>query len=109
MKSVKEKIIRHIGPALELGSASVSRANKWQVLTHALMLLAPDVSRDVERLSKTLATTVSDFGVEAAVVQMGTVRLREVVPWFQVRVDKEAPEPLAASRISTSSASQGEI
>ena len=57
------------------------------------MLLAPDVSRDVERLSKTLATTVSDFGVEAAVVQMGPVRLREVVPWFQVGVDEEAPEP----------------
>ena len=95
MMAVNQKIIVHIGPALELGSGRVSRANKWQVLTHALMFLALEPSRDVERLSEMMVGTVSDFGVKAAVTQVGPTRLREVLPWFQVGVDEEAPEPPA--------------
>ena len=91
--AVHQKNNTHIGPALELGGGRVARANKWQVLTRAMMLLALELSRDVEKLSNIMVGTASDFGVEAAVVQMGPVRLREVVPWFQVRVDEEAPEP----------------
>ena len=98
LESLKKKIVTHIGPAVELGSGRVGRAHKWQALIHQLMLLSPQGGQDADKLARTLFATVSDFGVEASVTQVGPMRLREVVPWFQFNeadeaADREPPAP----------------
>ena len=81
MKAVRDKILVHVSPALELGSGRTKRANKIQVLVHALMLLSP-CYRDIPTLARALQCAASDMGVEAGVPRAQPVPLHDVIPYL---------------------------
>ena len=94
MKAVRDKIVVHISPALELGSGRTKRANKLQVLAHSLMLLSPRY-RDIPTLSKAMASSCSDFGVEAGVLRIKPVHVGELFPYLNLKDDVQEELPRA--------------
>ena len=76
-------IISHVLPPCAVGSRHADVVQKFHCLVHSLWLeVGPDIQDVVDMLGNVVAIT-SDFGTESHLADLGTVDIKDMLPWVQ--------------------------